>query len=100
MRISGSDMYEDMMADGGLPGGESLRVLTRLGFATIEGRQTCPNFQVGKPGLVTATRRVVSATALVVSNMIGTIIFTTTGYLAGDLGSAKLVLWIWVVGAV
>ncbi len=42
---------------------------------------------------------VVSATALVVSNMIGTGIFTTTGYLAGDLGSPHLVLWIWVVGA-
>ena len=43
---------------------------------------------------------VVSATALVVSNMIGTGIFTTTGFLAGDLGSPSLVLWIWVVGAV
>jgi len=42
---------------------------------------------------------VVSATALVVSNMIGTGIFTTTGFLAGDLGSVPLVLWIWVVGA-
>jgi APA family basic amino acid/polyamine antiporter len=42
----------------------------------------------------------VSATALVVSNMIGTGIFTTSGFLAGDLGSPKLVLWIWVVGAV
>ena len=42
---------------------------------------------------------VVSATALVVSNMIGTGIFTTTGFLAGDLGSPSLVLWIWVAGA-
>jgi basic amino acid/polyamine antiporter, APA family len=42
---------------------------------------------------------VFSATALVVSNMIGTGIFTTTGFLAGDLGSPSLVLWIWVVGA-
>jgi APA family basic amino acid/polyamine antiporter len=42
---------------------------------------------------------VVSATALVVSNMVGTGIFTTTGFLAGDLGSPPLVLWIWVVGA-
>src|SRR5581483_5650904 len=41
-----------------------------------------------------------SATALVVSNMIGIGIFGTTGHLAGDLGSAKLILWIWVVGAV
>ena len=43
---------------------------------------------------------VFSATALVVSNMIGTGIFTTSGFLAGDLGSPTLVLWIWVVGAV
>jgi basic amino acid/polyamine antiporter, APA family len=41
-----------------------------------------------------------SATALVVSNMIGTGIFTTTGFLAGDLGAPWLVLGIWVVGAV
>jgi APA family basic amino acid/polyamine antiporter len=43
---------------------------------------------------------VFSATALVVSNMIGVGIFTNTGFLAGQLGSPKLVLWIWVVGAV
>ncbi len=42
---------------------------------------------------------VVSATALVVSNIIGVGIFTSTGYLAMDLGDPKLVLVIWVVGA-
>ncbi len=41
----------------------------------------------------------VSATALVVSNMIGTGIFTTSGYLAGDLGSPDLVVGIWFAGA-
>ncbi len=40
-----------------------------------------------------------SATALVVSNMIGTGIFTTTGFLAADLGQPSLVLGIWIVGA-
>ena len=40
-----------------------------------------------------------SATALVFSNMIGTGIFTTTGFLAGDLGDPKLVIAIWGVGA-
>ncbi len=40
-----------------------------------------------------------TATALVVSNMIGTGIFTTTGFLAGDLGRPSLVLSIWLVGA-
>ena len=42
---------------------------------------------------------VFSATAIVVANMVGTGIFTTTGFLAGDLGSAPLVVAIWFVGA-
>ncbi|MEZ5399705.1 MAG: amino acid permease [Bryobacteraceae bacterium] len=42
----------------------------------------------------------VSAVALVVSNMIGTGIFTISGYLARDLGSASMVLAVFVVGAV
>ncbi len=41
-----------------------------------------------------------SATALVISNMIGTGILTTTGFLAGQLGAAHWVLLIWAVGAV
>jgi len=41
-----------------------------------------------------------SAIALVVANMIGTGIFTTTGFLAGDLGRSSLVLAIWVVGGI
>jgi APA family basic amino acid/polyamine antiporter len=40
-----------------------------------------------------------SATALVISNMVGTIAFATTGLMAGDLGSAKLILLCWGVGA-
>lgn len=40
-----------------------------------------------------------SAIALVVSNMIGTGIFTTTGFLAGDLGTPGLVFLIWIAGA-
>ena len=43
---------------------------------------------------------IVSATALVVSNMIGTGIFASSGFLAGDLGDPTLFLLIWVVGAV
>jgi APA family basic amino acid/polyamine antiporter len=43
---------------------------------------------------------VVSATALVISSMIGMGIFGTTGFLAGQLGSPILVLSIWVVGAI
>lgn len=41
-----------------------------------------------------------SATALVISNMVGTGIFTSTGFLAGDLGEPSYVLGIWLVGAV
>jgi|SRR5579871_2564647 len=39
-----------------------------------------------------------SATALVISNMIGTGIFATTGLMVGDLGSAGLILACWSVG--
>ncbi len=42
----------------------------------------------------------VSATALVISNMVGTGIFATTGFMAGDLGSARLILLAWFVGTV
>jgi APA family basic amino acid/polyamine antiporter len=42
----------------------------------------------------------ISATALVISNMVGSGIFTTTGFLAGDLGSATYVVGIWLAGAV
>jgi APA family basic amino acid/polyamine antiporter len=40
-----------------------------------------------------------SAAALVVSNMIGIGIFTSTGFMAGDLGNANLILLLWAVGA-
>lgn len=40
----------------------------------------------------------VSATALVVANMIGTGVFTTSGYTLGDLKSPWLVLAAWAVG--
>jgi basic amino acid/polyamine antiporter, APA family len=52
-----------------------------------------------KPGLLRQLG-VVSATAIVVSSMIGMGIFGTTGFLAGQLGSPLLVLSIWVVGAI
>src|SRR6204780_1011126 len=54
--------------------------------------------QATKPGLL---RQIgfFSATALVISNMVGTGIFATTGFMAGDLGSAWLILACWGVGA-
>jgi APA family basic amino acid/polyamine antiporter len=41
-----------------------------------------------------------SATALVVSNMIGTGIFATTGFMAGDLGASQWILLAWLIGGV
>ena len=41
----------------------------------------------------------VSATALVVSNMVGSTIFGATGFMASALGSAQLILAAWFVGA-
>jgi basic amino acid/polyamine antiporter, APA family len=40
-----------------------------------------------------------SATALVISNMVGTGIFAYTGYMAGQLGSPRVLLECWAVGA-
>lgn len=42
----------------------------------------------------------VSATAIVISNMIGVGIFGSTGFQAGDLGRPSLVLGVWVAGGV
>ncbi|MGA2741430.1 MAG: amino acid permease [Bryobacteraceae bacterium] len=52
----------------------------------------------GKAGLLRQLG-FVSATALVVSNMVGMGIFATTGFMARDLGSSKLILADWLVGA-
>ena len=59
---------------------------------TASARRTTPQL-LRQLGLV-------SATALVVSNMVGSGIFATTGFLAGDLGSAPLILSVWLAGAV
>src|SRR5947208_9672985 len=54
--------------------------------------------QDARPGLL---RQIgfFSATALVISNMEGTGIFGTTGFMAGDLGSARLIIACWTAGA-
>src|ERR1051325_9031819 len=59
-----------------------------------------PNVQMqaAKPGLLRQLG-FYSATALVISNMVGMGIFGTTGFMAGDLGSAGLILACWAVGA-
>src|ERR1041385_7345393 len=54
--------------------------------------------QATKPGLLRQLG-FFSATALVISNMVGSQIFASTGFMAGDLGSASLILICWGVGA-
>jgi APA family basic amino acid/polyamine antiporter len=59
-----------------------------------------PNLQIqgSKPGLLRQLG-FTSATALVISNMVGTGIFASTGYMAGQLGNGNLILACWAVGA-
>jgi basic amino acid/polyamine antiporter, APA family len=54
--------------------------------------------ETAKPGLLRQLG-LYSAAALVMSNMIGTVIFGATGFMAGDLGSPGLILLCWAVGA-
>ena len=63
-----------------------------------------PNLQMqtpisNSPGLVRQLG-FFSATALVISNMVGLAIFTSTGFMASELGSAGMILACWSVGAV
>jgi basic amino acid/polyamine antiporter, APA family len=71
---------------------------TEVADKTSTARRPIPSLK-SKPVTLLRQFGIVSATAIVISNMIGTGIFTTTGFLAGDLGDPKLVLGIWVVGA-
>src|ERR1044072_8332766 len=54
--------------------------------------------EAARPGLLRQLG-LFSATALVISNMVGTVIFTVTGFMAGDLGSPALILACWGVAA-
>src|SRR3984893_4031394 len=57
-----------------------------------------PQAQGVKPGLLRQLG-FFSATALVISNMVGMTIFGAPGLMAGQLGSAGLILACWAVGA-
>jgi len=52
------------------------------------------------PGITRPIRSlgIVTAIAIVVGNMIGTGVFTTSGFLLGDLGDPDLVMLVWVLG--
>ena len=52
------------------------------------------------PMTLTRTVGLVTATSLVIANVIGAGIYTTPGFLARDLGSPFAVLAIWVLGAI
>ncbi len=58
------------------------------------------SMQTGTPASLVRQLGFISATALVISNMVGTGIFATTGILAGQLGDARLILLCWFIGAV
>ncbi len=58
------------------------------------------SMQAGTPAGLVRQLGFISATALVISNMVGTGIFATTGILAGQLGDAHLILLCWFIGAV
>lgn len=60
--------------------------------------QVAVPLQIPRPALLRQLG-LVSATALVISNMVGGAIFGTTGFMAADLGSAKLILLCWFAGA-
>ena len=53
----------------------------------------------GKDGLRSHIR-FRSATALVVANVIGAGVFTTTGFQAADLGNPTIILLLWLLGGV
>ena len=57
-----------------------------------------PEIQTSRAGLLRQLG-FFSATALVISNMVGSGIFGFTGFMAGDLGSAGLILACWGAGA-
>jgi basic amino acid/polyamine antiporter, APA family len=68
-------------------------------MSIVASRQYSPDLGVtDRPSLLRQIG-VTSATALVIANMVGTGIFTSTGFLAGDLGSAGYILLIWGIGA-
>lgn len=54
----------------------------------------------GEPGTLRRQISVRSATALVVANIIGAGIFTTTGFQAADLGHPVYIFALWVVGGI
>jgi basic amino acid/polyamine antiporter, APA family len=67
---------------------------------TPASRPVPTQFQSAAPAGLLRQLGFISATALVISNMVGAGIFGTTGFMAGDLGDARLILLCWGAGAV
>ena len=55
------------------------------------------NVSANKNGL-TRELGLFSSTALVVANMVGTGIFTTSGFIMAELGDPRALLWCWLCG--
>ena len=53
-----------------------------------------------RPGTSTATLGLFSLVCLIIANMVGAGVFTTSGFALGDLGSAHRVIAAWVVGGI
>ena len=64
----------------------------------VEAEKFMPEIKTSRAGLLRQLG-FFSATALVISNMVGSGIFGFTGFMAGDLGSAGLILACWGAGA-
>src|SRR5208337_1706551 len=79
-------------------GPRASRHRSRLIYNNFRPRMPHTQSQMSRPGLLRQLG-FFSATALVISNMVGTGIFATTGFMAGDLGSAALIIACWTAGA-
>ena len=75
-------------------------MIGRVQYLEMAAHKTSPLASVeDKPSLLPQLG-LISACAIVISNMMGTGILTSSGFQAGDLGDPKILLLIWVVGAV
>jgi|GEM_PF-4348978 len=41
-----------------------------------------------------------SATVLVIANMVGSSVFTTSGFIIAEIGEPKTLLWCWLLGGI
>lgn len=88
------------MGDGDVDAAGRARYSGGLPEAGVMPRRNTIGRTVENRSVLTRHMRLRSATALVIANMIGAGIFTTTGFQAADLGHPLLIFVLWVVGGV